>query len=658
MSVANTALAGPRSREPSGSMQDESDALIAGDIEGYLARHENKSLLRFITCGSVDDGKSTLIGRLLYESKTLFEDQLASVEVESKRWGTQGGAVDLALLVDGLAAEREQGITIDVAYRFFSTDRRKFIVADTPGHEQYTRNMVTGASTADVAIILCDARHGIMTQTRRHSFIASLLGIRHVVLAVNKMDLVRFDEAAFDTIRDAYAEFAAGLGIENVTAIPMSALDGDNVTAPSPRMPWYHGPTLLSWLETVKVDTERLRAEAFRMPVQWVNRPNLDFRGYAGTVVAGSIGPGDAVRVQPSGRTSTVARVVTLDGDLTRAVAGQAVTLTLADEIDASRGDVLSAGDAPAGAADQFETTIVWMHDDELLPGRPYLLKMGAQTVTATVTAIKHEVNVNTLERAAAKTLGLNAIGTCNVKTDRVVPFDPYETGRDMGGFILIDRLSNATVGAGMLHFALRRSDNIHLQAVDVDQGARASIKGQKPGVVWFTGLSGAGKSTVANLVEKKLAALGHHTYLLDGDNVRHGLNKDLGFTDADRVENIRRIGEVAALMVDAGLIVLSAFISPFRSERALARSLVGDGQFVETYIETPLSVAEERDPKGLYRKARRGELRNFTGIDSPYEAPEAPEILVDTSSMSAEQAAERVVAELRRRGMLEAAED
>ena len=657
MSVANTALAGPR-REPSGSMQDESDALIAGDIEGYLARHENKSLLRFITCGSVDDGKSTLIGRLLYESKTLFEDQLASVEAESKRWGTQGGAVDLALLVDGLAAEREQGITIDVAYRFFSTDRRKFIVADTPGHEQYTRNMVTGASTADVAIILCDARHGIMTQTRRHSYIASLLGIRHVVLAVNKMDLVRFDETGFETIRDAYAEFAAGLGIENVTAIPMSALDGDNVTAPSPRMPWYHGPTLLSWLETVKVDTERLRAEAFRMPVQWVNRPNLDFRGYAGTVVAGSVGPGDAVRVQPSGRTSTVARVVTLDGDLTRAVAGQAVTLTLADEIDASRGDVLSAGDAPAGAADQFETTIVWMHDEELLPGRPYLLKMGAQTVSATVTAIKHEVNVNTLEHAAAKTLGLNAIGVCNLKTDRSVPFDPYETNRDMGGFILIDRLTNATVGAGMLHFALRRSDNIHLQAVDVDQGARASLKGQKPGVVWFTGLSGAGKSTVANLVEKKLAALGHHTYLLDGDNVRHGLNKDLGFTDADRVENIRRIGEVAALMVDAGLIVLTAFISPFRSERALARSLVGDGQFVETYIETPLSVAEERDPKGLYGKARRGELRNFTGIDSPYEAPESAEILVDTSSMSAEQAAERVVAELRRRGMLEAAED
>ena len=642
---------------PAGTMQDESDALIAGDIEGYLARHENKSLLRFITCGSVDDGKSTLIGRLLYESKTLFEDQLASVEAESRKWGTQGGAVDLALLVDGLAAEREQGITIDVAYRFFSTDRRKFIVADTPGHEQYTRNMVTGASTADVAIILCDARHGIMTQTRRHSYIASLLGIRHVVLAVNKMDLVRFDEDAFETIRDDYAEFAKGLGIENVTAIPMSALDGDNVTAPSTRMPWYHGPTLLSWLETVRVDNERLRTEAFRMPVQWVNRPNLDFRGYAGTVVAGTIGPGDPVRVQPSGRTSTVARVVTLDGDLTRAVAGQAVTLTLADEIDASRGDVLSAGDAPAGAADQFETTIVWMHDDELLPGRPYLLKMGAQTVTATVTAIKHEVNVNTLEHAAARTLGLNAIGVCNVKTDRVVPFDAYDTSRDMGGFILIDRLTNATVGAGMLHFALRRSDNIHMQAVDVDKGARASIKGQRPGIVWFTGLSGAGKSTIANLVEKRLAALGHHTYLLDGDNVRHGLNKDLGFTDADRVENIRRIGEVAALMVDAGLIVLTAFISPFRSERALARSLVADGEFVEAYIETPLSVAEERDPKGLYRKARRGELRNFTGIDSPYEAPESPELLVDTSSMSAEQAAERVVAELRRRGMLESGE-
>ena len=653
MAASNRAMAAA----PAGTMQDESDALIAGDIDTYLARHENKSLLRFITCGSVDDGKSTLIGRLLYESKTLFEDQLASVEAESKRWGTQGGAVDLALLVDGLAAEREQGITIDVAYRFFATDRRKFIVADTPGHEQYTRNMVTGASTADAAIILCDARHGILTQTRRHSFIASLIGIRHVVLAVNKMDLVRFDEARHDAIVDEYREFAASLGIREVTAIPMSALDGDNVTAPSARMPWYHGPTLLSWLETVRLDTERLREEPLRMPVQWVNRPNLDFRGYAGTVVAGTVGPGDRIRVQPSGRTSTVARVVAMDGDLPRAVTGQSVTLTLADEIDASRGDVISAGDEPAGAADQFETTIVWMHDDEMLPGRPYLLKMGAQTVTATVTAIKHEINVNTLEHTAAKTLALNAIGVCNVKTDRAVPFDPYETSRDMGGFILIDRLTNATVGAGMVRFALRRADNIHMQAVDVDKGARAAAKGQRPGVVWFTGLSGAGKSTIANLVEKKLAALGHHTYLLDGDNVRHGLNKDLGFTDADRVENIRRIGEVAALMVDAGLIVLTAFISPFRSERALARSLVGEGEFVETYVETPLGVAEERDPKGLYRKARRGELANFTGIDSPYEAPESPEILVDTSAISAEQAAERVVAELRRRGMLEPAD-
>lgn len=638
-------------------MQAETDALIANDISAYLDRHEHKSLLRFITCGSVDDGKSTLIGRLLYESKTLFEDQLDTVTSDSKKWGTQGKNIDFALLVDGLAAEREQGITIDVAYRFFSTDSRKFIVADTPGHEQYTRNMVTGASTADVAVILCDARAGLLTQTRRHSYLVSLLGIRNVVLAVNKMDLMDYDESVFNAITEEYAEFAKDLDIENITAIPMSALAGDNITEPSTNMSWYHGTTLLSWLETVKIDNERRQQGAFRMPVQWVNRPSLDFRGYAGTIVGGRVAPGDAIRIQPSGRMSQIARIVTMDGDLDEAVSGQSVTLTLTDEVDASRGDVISAADEPASIADQFETTIVWMHDEPLLPGRPYLLKMGTKTVNATVTTIKHQVNVNTLEESAATQLQLNAIGVCNISTDQPLAFDAYKVNREMGSFILIDRMNNTTVGAGMLHFSLRRADNIHLQATDVDKTVRARLKGQKPAVVWFTGLSGAGKSTVANLVEKQLAAKGHHTYLLDGDNVRHGLNRDLGFTDADRVENIRRIGEVAGLMVDSGLIVLTAFISPFRSERALARSLVQEGEFIEVHVDTPLSIAEDRDPKGLYKKARRGELANFTGIDSPYEEPENPEILVDTSAMSAEQAAERVVAELRRRGILNAPE-
>lgn len=634
-------------------MQNETNSLIENDISAYLDRHEHKSLLRFITCGSVDDGKSTLIGRLLYESKTLFEDQLETVTQESKKWGTQGGSIDFALLVDGLAAEREQGITIDVAYRFFSTDTRKFIVADTPGHEQYTRNMVTGASTADVAVILCDARFGLLTQTRRHSYLASLLGIRHVVLAVNKMDLMNYDRTVYNDIVEAYAPFAKSLGIENVTAIPMSALVGDNITEASSNMPWYHGTTLLSWLETVDLTASTQKSTAFRMPVQWVNRPSLDFRGYAGTISGGKVSKGDAIRVQPSGRMSHIARIVTIDGDLDTAIAGQSVTLTLADEVDASRGDVISSGDSPASVADQFETTIVWMHDDALLPGRPYLLKIGTKTVNATVTNIKYQVNVNTLEESAATQLELNAIGVCNISLDQAVAFDAYKENREMGGFILIDRISNATVGAGMLHFSLRRADNIHLQATDVDKSVRAALKNQKPAIVWFTGLSGSGKSTVANLVEKSLTAMGHHTYLLDGDNIRHGLNRDLGFTDADRVENIRRIGEVAQLMVDSGLIVLTAFISPFRSERALARSLVEDGEFIEAHMDTPLSVAEERDPKGLYKKARRGELSNFTGIDSPYEPPENPEILVDTSTMTAEQAAERIVAELRKRGVL-----
>ncbi|EPZ14831.1 adenylylsulfate kinase [Thauera terpenica 58Eu] len=627
--------------------------LIATDIEQYLKAHENKSLLRFITCGSVDDGKSTLIGRLLYESKMLFEDQLAAVEADSKKFGTQGDEIDFALLVDGLAAEREQGITIDVAYRFFSTDKRKFIVADTPGHEQYTRNMVTGASTADVAILMVDSRRGILTQTRRHSYLVKLLGIRHVLVAINKMDLVDYSEKTFNDIVDAYRDFAARIGLESPTFIPLSAFKGDNITDPSAAMPWYHGTTLMGYLETVEIDDERMQRAPFRLPVQWVNRPNLDFRGFAGTIAGGVIRPGDRIRVQPSGRESTVARIVTRGGDLEQAVSGQSITLTLNDEIDISRGDVISTVGAPAETADQFEITLVWMHDEPLLPGRPYLLKIGTKTVTATITDIKYQVNVNTLEHVAAKTLELNAIGVCNLSLDRQIAFDPYQDNRDTGGFILIDRLSNNTVGAGLLHFALRRAHNIHLQHMDVDKIARASIKHQQGCVLWFTGLSGAGKSAIANLVEQKLHGLGHHTYLLDGDNVRHGLNKDLGFTDADRVENIRRVGEVARLMVDAGLIVLTAFISPFRAERSMARSLVEEGEFVEVFVDTPLEVAEQRDVKGLYKKARRGELKNFTGIDSPYEAPEEPEIRLDTTRLSLEAAADAVITTLRLRGVI-----
>ncbi len=629
--------------------------LIATDIEQYLKAHENKSLLRFITCGSVDDGKSTLIGRLLYESKMLFEDQLAAVEADSKKFGTQGDQIDFALLVDGLAAEREQGITIDVAYRFFSTEKRKFIVADTPGHEQYTRNMVTGASTADVAILMVDARRGILTQTRRHSYLVKLLGIRHVVVAINKMDLVAYSEKTFRDIVDTYRAFADQIGIENATFIPLSAFKGDNITDPSPAMPWYHGTTLMGYLETVEIDDERMQRAPFRLPVQWVNRPNLDFRGFAGTIAGGVIRPGDRIRVQPSGRESTVARIVAHGGDLEQAVSGQSITLTLADEIDISRGDVISTVDAPAETADQFETSLVWMHDEPLLPGRPYLLKIGTKTVTATITDIKYQVNVNTLEHIAAKTLELNAIGVCNLSLDRPIAFDAYQDNRDTGGFILIDRLSNNTVGAGLLHFALRRAHNIHLQHMDVDKAARAGIKHQQGCVLWFTGLSGAGKSAIANLVEKKLHALGHHTYLLDGDNVRHGLNKDLGFTDADRVENIRRVGEVSRLMVDAGLIVLTAFISPFRAERRMARGLVEEGEFVEVFVDTPLEVAEQRDVKGLYKKARRGELKNFTGIDSPYEAPEEAEIRIDTTRLSPEAAADAVIATLRLRNIISA---
>jgi len=603
-------------------------------------------MLRFITCGSVDDGKSTLIGRLLWDSKLIFEDQLAALEADSKKVGTQGGEIDYALLLDGLQAEREQGITIDVAYRFFSTDKRKFIVADTPGHEQYTRNMVTGASTAQVAVILVDARKGVLTQTRRHSYLVSLVGIRRVVLAVNKMDLVDFARERFESICEEYREFAEQLGFEDVTCIPISALRGDNIIEPSGRTTWYHGPTLLGYLENVQVAREA-QTRPFRMPVQWVNRPDLDFRGFCGTIASGTVRPGDEVVVPGSGQASRVKRIVTYDGDLEEAVAEQAVTLTLEDEIDISRGDLLAAPQARPDHADQFEAKLVWMHEEPLLPGRGYLLKVGTVTVPAQVSALKYKVNVNTLEHLATKTLGLNEVGVCNFSLGKAVSFDPYQANPATGCFILIDRLTNATVGAGMIDFALRRATNVHWQAIDVDKKARAAQKGQKPCVLWFTGLSGAGKSTIANLVERRLHALGRHTYLLDGDNVRHGLNRDLGFTDADRVENIRRIAETAKLMVDAGLIVLTAFISPFRSERNMARELLGEGEFLEVFVNTPLEVCEQRDPKGLYKKARSGQLPNFTGIDSAYEAPESPEFEVDTSARSADQIAEEIVAHL-----------
>ena len=618
--------------------------LIETDINQYLENHQHKNLLRFITCGSVDDGKSTLIGRLLFESKMLFEDQLASVESDSRKYGTQGENIDFALLVDGLAAEREQGITIDVAYRFFSTDRRKFIVADTPGHEQYTRNMVTGASTADVAILMVDARKGILTQTRRHSYLVSLIGIRHIVVAVNKMDLMEYSEKTYNAIVEEYTAFAKQIGITSVTFIPMSAFKGDNITSRSDAMPWYRGTTLMGFLESVEIDEQRLQKQPFRMPVQWVNRPNLDFRGFSGQIASGVIQPGLKLRVLPSGKESAIARIVTKDGDLEQAVAGQSVTITLTDEIDVSRGDVLVESAAPAEVAKQFETTVVWMHEEALMPGRTYLMKVGTKTVSATVMEIKHQVNINTMEHLAAKHLDLNGIGVCTVSLDQPIAFDKYLDNADTGGFILIDRLSNNTVGAGMINFALRRSQNIVMQHVDVAKEARSQQKAQKPCVIWLTGLSGAGKSTIANLVEKKLFAMGQHTYLLDGDNVRHGLNKDLGFKDEDRVENIRRVSEVAKLMVDAGLIVISAFISPFRAERAMAREMVEEGEFVEVFVNTSLEVAEERDVKGLYRKARRGELKNFTGIDSPYEAPQSAECVLDTTNSTAEACADQVV--------------
>lgn len=623
------------------------DALIAEDIDAYLAQHQQKSLLRFITCGSVDDGKSTLIGRLLYDSKMIFEDQLAALEADSKRVGTQGQEIDFALLVDGLAAEREQGITIDVAYRFFTTEKRKFIVADTPGHEQYTRNMVTGASTADLAVILIDARKGVLTQTRRHSFLAHLIGIKHIVLAVNKMDLVGYDKSVFERILLSYRSFASEIGITNFTAIPISGFKGDNITALSDNMPWFKGPALIEHLDGVEIAAAADEAKPFRLPVQWVNRPNLDFRGFSGQIASGTVRPGDDVRILPSGKMTKIDRIVTLDGDLDEAVVGQSVTLTLSDEVDCSRGDVIAAADAPPEAADQFEATLVWMADEAMIAGRAYWLKLATQTVSATIQQPKYEINVNTLDHLAAKTLELNGIGVVELSTDKPIVFEAYADNRTLGGFILIDKLTNATVAAGMLHFSLRRAQNVHWQASDVDRDMRANLKNQRPALLWFTGLSGSGKSTIANLVEKKLHRMNRHSFLLDGDNVRHGLNRDLGFTEADRIENIRRVGEVAKLMTDAGLIVITAFISPFRVERDMVRSMLPEGEFIEVFIDTPLAEAERRDVKGLYRKARAGQLKNFTGIDSPYEAPETPEIRIDTTAMSPEEAADLIIERL-----------
>lgn len=633
-------------------MVHQSD-LIEHDIHAYLKAQEEKSMLRFITCGSVDDGKSTLIGRLLWDSKLVFEDQLAALEVDSKRVGTQGEEIDYALLLDGLQAEREQGITIDVAYRFFSTDKRKFIVADTPGHEQYTRNMVTGASTAEVAIILIDARKGVLTQTKRHSYLASLVGIKKIVVAINKMDLVDYGQARYEEICTQYGELAQDLGFEEITYIPISALKGDNIIAATSQtlmletnMPWYDGPALLTYLENVELG-DRATTRPFRMRVQWVNRPNLDFRGFCGTIASGQCRPGDCVVVPSSGLQSKISRVVTMDGDLGIASAGQSVTLTLEDEIDISRGDMLTVPEQRPEFADQFEAKIVWLHEDALLPGRSYLLKAGSAVTPAQISALKHKVNVNTLQFEPGKTLEMNEVGVCNIALDRAIAFDAYVDNRHTGNFILIDRFTNATVGAGMINFALRRATNIHWQAVEVDKQARAEIKKQQPKVLWFTGLSGAGKSTLANLVEQKLHSLGKHTYLLDGDNVRHGLNRDLGFTDADRVENIRRIAETSKLFVDAGIIVLTAFISPFRSERAMAREILEPGEFIEIFVDTPLAVCEQRDPKGLYKKARSGELKNFTGIDSAYESPENPEIVINGAERSAEELAGKIVMEL-----------
>jgi len=630
-----------------------SEQILASEaaVTDYILAQEEKDQLRFLTCGSVDDGKSTLIGRLLYDTKLIFEDQLAALERDSKKHGTVGEEIDLALLVDGLEAEREQGITIDVAYRFFATDKRKFIVADTPGHEQYTRNMATGASTADLAVLLVDARSGLMAQTRRHAFIASLLGIRHVVLAVNKIDLVDFSKERFEEIRADFDSFATGFDFETLVAIPMSARFGDNVTVRSERMDWYDGPTLLEHLESVDVGEHVLEAP-FRLPVQWVNRPNLDFRGYSGTIASGRIEVGDSIVVAGPGKTSKVARIIAPEGDVKAARAEEAVTITLEDEIDISRGDVLCPPEARPDVADQMAAHVIWMADDAMLPGRSYLMKIGTKTVTATVTEIKHKINVNSFEHVAAKKLDLNEIAFCNLALSQSVAFDPYEANRQTGSFILIDRMTNATVGAGMVWFALRRATNIHWQALDVDKAARAESLGQKPAVLWFTGLSGSGKSTIASIVEKKLHAEGKQTYTLDGDNIRHGLNRDLGFTDADRVENIRRVGEVARLFADAGLITLVSFISPFRSERRMARELLDEGEFFEVFVDTPIEECKKRDPKGLYKKAEAGEIKNFTGIDSPYEAPENAEIHLRNVNRDPEDVADEVISFLKEKGI------
>jgi bifunctional enzyme CysN/CysC len=624
------------------------------EVEAYLAEQGNMGLLRFLTCGSVDDGKSTLIGRLLFDAKQIFDDQLSSLESDSKRYGTRGQNLDLALLVDGLAAEREQGITIDAAYRFFATEKRKFIVADTPGHEQYTRNMATGASTAELAVILVDARKGVVTQTRRHSHIVALLGIKQIVLAVNKMDLVDYDQGTYDAIRADYRAFAASLGLDNVTAIPLSALNGENVLNTTGEMPWYQGGTLMGALEAADTSADRADGPA-RFPVQWVNRPDLDFRGYSGTLAAGRLRPGDEIIVLPVARTTHIERIVAQNGDLAEAVAGDAVTLTLRDEIDVSRGDVIASAEGRPETSDQFQVRLIWMHDEHLLPGRSYLLKTANRIAPASISELKYKINVNSQEHEAAKVLELNEIGICNISLASPIAFEPYGTDRTLGSFILIDRLTNHTVAAGMIDFGLRRATNIHWQSVAVDKQARAGQKHQRPSVLWFTGLSGSGKSTIANIVEQKLHAMNRHTYLLDGDNVRHGLNRDLGFTDADRVENIRRVGEVAKLMVDAGLMVQTAFISPFMAERRMVRDLLADGEFVEIFIDTPLEVCEQRDPKGLYEKARAGEIKNFTGYDSPYERPELAELTIDTVALTAEQAADEIIAFLKQRGYLEA---
>ena len=621
--------------------------VIASNLEDCLAQRHEPSLLRFLTCGSVDDGKSTLIGRLLYDARLLLKDQLAALEAEAHAPGTRDRRIDFASLLDGLAAEREQGITIDVAYRFFATERRKFIVADTPGHEQYTRNMVTGASTADLAVILIDARKGVLTQTLRHSYIVHLLGIRHMVLAVNKMDLVGYEREAFDAAVKDYADFARRIGISGFTAIPISGRNGDNIVARSEAMTWHSGPTLMEHLETVEVDVATDAAKPFRMPVQWVNRASQDFRGLAGTIPSGTVRPGDPVRVLPSGQSTRIARIVTMDGDLELARAGQSVTLTLTNDVDCARGDLIAAADTPVQVSDQFEASLIWFDTIPMLPGRRYLLQTASGLVGATVTQIKHAVEPETLGHVCARKLACNQIANVTLRLDRGIPFVAYAECHTLGSFILIDREHNRTLAGGMFHFSLRRADNIHWQPLEVCREQRAAMKAQTPRVLWLTGVSGAGKSTIANLVEKKLHALGYHTFLLDGDNVRHRLNGDLGFTDADRVENIRRVGEVAALMADAGLIVLAAFISPFRAEREMVREMLPDGEFVEIFIDTPLAEAEARDAKGLYRKARRGELANFTGIDSPYETPQTPELRVDTTQCSADEAADRILAEL-----------